>query len=319
VSKRQRQARSILILALGMLTASAATPEPAFALPPTTQVAADGVFLDQILVVQPPTALPHLRVADAPRVGETTTLTRDQVRQWLSGHAPEFVSTNWTAQPSIRITRRTRSLDEIELRELLCSTLQKETVKDKGELELRLTRNWTSLMVPEEPVSLRIVDVPATGPSANFIVRFELWSGEERLGNWQLTASARIWREVPVAVTPLRRGQLLSGADVNLERRDVLTLRGAPGIFSANEGLLELVENIPAGQPVLARSVRPRPVVQRGQMVDAIVDDGPLSISLKVEMLQEGLPGQLVRVRNPRTRRELMGKVLNEQTIVLSN
>jgi flagella basal body P-ring formation protein FlgA len=49
-----------------------------------------------------------------------------------------------------------------------------------------------------------------------------------------------------------------------------------------------------------------------------VLEDGALIISLKVETLQDGLPGQLVRVRNLRTRRELMGKVLDEKTILIA-
>ncbi len=70
--------------------------------------------------------------------------------------------------------------------------------------------------------------------------------------------------------------------------------------------------------PVLNRSVRVRPVIQRGQMVDGVFQDGSLSISLKVETLEDGLLGQTVRVRNPKTKRELYGKVQNEQTVLIA-
>jgi len=210
-----------------------------------------------------------------------------------------------------------RSLAESELKTLLRDALQEGHAKDRGELEIRLLRPWTPVNVPDEPLEVRIADLPATGPSANFIMRFDLMAGGERVGTWQTAASARIWREVPVAQSPLRRGQLLPEADIILERRDVLALRDAPGRFDLTDPSLELIENVPAGQPLLARAVRPRPVVQRGQMVDGVIQDGALSINLKVEVLAEGLPGQLVRVRNPRTRREMVGKVLNEQTILL--
>jgi flagella basal body P-ring formation protein FlgA len=245
-------------------------------------------------------------------------LSRAQVHQWLEMHAPEYATTNWTGIDRIRVSRRTRSLDEIEVRDMLRNALQQEHVKQKGELEIRLTRTWNSVAVPDEALALRIVDVPATGPSANFIVRFELWNGEERIGNWQVSAAAKIWRELPVAQAPLKRGQLLADAVVGFERRDVLALRDAPGVFDVRDASLELVENIGAGQPILARSIRQRPVVRRGELVDAVLEDGALVISLKVETLQDGLPGQLVRVRNLRTRRELMGKVLDEKTILIA-
>ena len=69
---------------------------------------------------------------------------------------------------------------------------------------------------------------------------------------------------------------------------------------------------------LLARQVRVRPVLQRGRVVDGVYKDGMLSISLKVETLEDGSPGQIVRVRNPKTRRELYGKVENEETVLIS-
>ena len=129
---------------------------------------------------------------------------------------------------------------------------------------------------------------------------------------------ASIWRDIPVAHSPLTRGQLLKDADVSLERRDVLMQRDAYLNFSHADENLELAENVPAGLPVFNRSVRVRPIVQRGQLVEGVFQDGSLGISLKVELLEDGLPGQTIRVRNPKTKRELHGKVQNEQTVVIA-
>lgn len=294
-----------------------AAPSRTLLMSAVAEVSGEGVFLDQVLTVAPSAPIPHLRLTNAPASGESLLITRAQLSQWLQNNAPDLALTNWAGVDRVRISRKMRGLDELELRELLRETLQQEHVKDKGELELRLTRTWTSIQIPDESVALKIIDLPSSGPGANFILRFELWTGEERLGNWQVSLAAKVWREIPVAQTPLKRGQLLPTAQVTLERRDVLALRDAPGTFDLNDASLELVENIAAGQPLLARSVRLRPVVFRGQPVDAVVADGGLTITLKVEPLQDGLPGQVIRIRNPRTRRELMGKVLNEQTILI--
>jgi flagella basal body P-ring formation protein FlgA len=52
-------------------------------------------------------------------------------------------------------------------------------------------------------------------------------------------------------------------------------------------------------------------------LADAVIRDGAMIISLKVEVLEEAVPGQIVRVRNPQSHRELRGKVLDEQTIAI--
>jgi len=58
--------------------------------------------------------------------------------------------------------------------------------------------------------------------------------------------------------------------------------------------------------------------MHRGDLVVAKIEEGPLIISLKVEVLEEGAYGQAIRVRNPLTRKELRGKVQNEHTILLA-
>jgi len=59
-------------------------------------------------------------------------------------------------------------------------------------------------------------------------------------------------------------------------------------------------------------------VIMRGQLVEAVFQEGTLAISLMVETLEDGALGQVVRVRNPKTRRELSGKVENDKTVRIS-
>jgi flagella basal body P-ring formation protein FlgA len=53
-------------------------------------------------------------------------------------------------------------------------------------------------------------------------------------------------------------------------------------------------------------------VVSRGKLIDAVVRSGLLEITAKVEALEDGIPGQLIRVRNAQTRKELRGRVEDE-------
>jgi flagella basal body P-ring formation protein FlgA len=76
-----------------------------------------------------------------------------------------------------------------------------------------------------------------------------------------------------------------------------------------------LSENIPVGRPILNRMVRIHPLVLRGQLVEGVFQDGSLGISLMVETLEDGILGQVVRVRNPLTKRELYGKVESEKSV----
>ena len=289
-----------------------------FTLQPAVQVDSEGIFLNQVITAPGGPPLPSLRLAPAPSFGQSVTLTRAQIHDAISNQAPQFAATNWAGPERIRVTRRARVFAEADLLELLTATLQREHIKDKGQLELRLSRPWITVSLPDEPLTLHVLDLPANGVTPLCIVRFELRTAHETAGTWQASLQAKVWREVSVATATLKRGTLLATAALTRERRDVLTLREPLAETDLDDATVEVAEHVPAGTILYARSLKIRPVVRRGQSAEASFLDGALVISMKVEVLEDGVPGQTVRVRNPQSRRELRGKVLNEHTILVT-
>jgi len=233
----------------------------------------------------------------------------------LSAGEPSISSPAATPAPA---PPRERALDQNELLTMLTAALQKDYVGEKGELDLSLTRDWKTQQVPDAPLAVRILELPNSGVTMSFIVRFELLADGRSLGEWQVPLRARIWRDIWVARSALQEGTPVTDADIVRERRDVLTQHCALAEFNEGDPTLEIADSLQAGSPLLARSVRPRPVIHRGQLADALVQDGALSVSLKVEVLEDGAPGQIIRARNPQSRRTLAGKVVDDKTILVS-
>ena len=302
-------------LALGV-TAFASQAQ-SFELRRTIQVDGAGVFFRDLFTGGETNSAAAIQLAPAPAMGQALNWDAAQVHKLLADKAGMERSTNWSGADRVTITRRTRLLAESELKDLLQAALQRDHVKDRGELELRFGRAWNGMQVSDEPVSVRIFDVPATGLSQNFVCRFEVQLSDRRVAEMQMLIQAKVWRDVLVSSGPVRRGEALRNADVKAERRDILAIRDFVPAKALEEGDLELTENLNAGVPLTGRSVRTRPVILRGAMVEAWVRDGGMQISLKVEALEDGVVGQTLRVRNPKTKRELLGKVHNEQTVIL--
>jgi flagella basal body P-ring formation protein FlgA len=212
-----------------------------------------------------------------------------------------------------------RVFNQSDLLALLTATLQRDYVKDRGELELTFQQPWPALSFSNEPITLKVMEAPASGVAPSFIVRFQLCTAGETLGTWQAAVQAHVWRTVWVAHSNLRRGLPVHGADIVSERFDVLNVREALADFSvADEADLELAESVGSGVPLLARMIKLQAVIHRGQVANALIQDGMLSITAKVEALEDGAPGQVIHVRNPISRHDLSGRVLDNQTILVS-
>jgi flagella basal body P-ring formation protein FlgA len=211
-----------------------------------------------------------------------------------------------------------RTFSQADLVTMLTSALQQDYVKDKGELELRITQPWATRKISDEPVTIKILEMPTMGVTSSFIVRFELQAADKSIGSWQVPVQAHVWRETWVAHSMLKRGDFIADADLARERRDMLTIHEPLAEFSPGDSTLEIAEPVGIGAPLLARSVKMIPVVHRGQMVTALIENGSFSVQMKVEALEDGSPGQIVRARNQQSLRDIRGKVLNEQTILVS-
>jgi flagella basal body P-ring formation protein FlgA len=276
-----------------------------------------GIFLGDVVTNKSDQPLPRIQLAPPPPVGRPMFFSRFQINAMFAKAAPELACTNWGGADRIKVSRATRVVNEVTLKELLTEAIQKEWVKDRGELELRFTRPWNALVVPDDPLSIKIIEMPTSGVSPNFICRFELRAAEDLVGTFQQPLNASVWKEIYVARSNLGRGELLRDADIGLERRDILTNRDYLTSLPMEDPYVELRQNVPGGQLITARVLRLRTIIKRGRAVDAIAQDDALTISVRAEALEDGVPGQLVRLRNIRSRKEFKGKVKDEQTVVV--
>jgi flagella basal body P-ring formation protein FlgA len=221
--------------------------------------------------------------------------------------------------PAAVVAATNTLLDEAAVTKLLTAALQEQFTGAGGELALHFTRPWISQTAPAGQLTLKILEMPNSGVTSAFIVRFEIFTADgARAGNWQMPVQAHLWRDVPVAHSMLKPGQAVADADIGPERRDVLALREPLAEFADGDTTLEIAGSVPAGTPLFARSVKLRPVVRRGEMTNARLEEGPLSVTMKAQALEDGTPGQTIRLRNLQSARDFNGKVLDAKTVLVS-
>jgi flagella basal body P-ring formation protein FlgA len=306
----------LLLLAFSCSGFAAENIGPLEVLPQATS-GTRGILLTDVVTNKGDRIIPSILLAPAPQIGRPVMLNRFQINELLQKKAPDLVCSNWTGSDRVRIVRATRVVDESIVKDLLTRALQEEQVRNRGELELTFNRPWNNIVAPDEVLSVKIREIPSSGISANFICRFELVAGTETVGIYQQPLLANIWKEVYVARSGVARGQLLKDSDIGLERRDLLALRDFLVQVPLEDPYIEFRENVQAGTPLTARVLRLRAIIKRGRILDAMFQEDSMTISVKAEALEDGVPGQPIRLRNVRSRREFKGKVQDESTALV--
>ncbi len=310
-----------LLLGVASLAAQApgptlAAPEPLVAVFATgAMVRSEGVFSTDLIQGVP--ALPRVRVAPAPQLGAWSQLSRTSVVEALRIARVDLSLVRWTGPESARVSRAMRDLGEAEVRDRITQELQRRFARNGGEIEVRLSRPWRPVSIPDESLDIRLLDLPTAGLQSLISLKVEGMVGGDAVGSWFQPIQVRHWCEVPVAAAALRRGQPLAEVETVLERRDVLVSRGILKTLPTAVQDYELAEGLAPGQAFSDRSLRLKTVVFRGRRVDARIQAGTLEITTKVEALEDGYPGQSIRVRNPLSKREFRGIVQGEDSVLI--
>src|SRR5687768_12572976 len=127
---------------------------------PEAKVTSEGVFLSDVLQPRDSDILPRIKLTNAPAFGSFTVMTRADVLKIAAAKDANLQELAISGVEKIRIVRTVKILAEEELKDLLTEAIQSNSVKERGELEVRFVRSWTPLRVPDEPLTIKLMELP---------------------------------------------------------------------------------------------------------------------------------------------------------------
>ena len=299
-----------VLLALGQA-------EAAFTLNTTCEVSGDGVYLSDLVDSKAGEAVPAILVDVSPSWGTVRKYSANELIKLINEKAQgvEVIASEPDQQTTLR--RKSRSMDSSQILELLKSELLKSPLFDEGELEMELIRPWKPMLVPDGALEMRML-TKINYRTSQTSLRFQLMDGGVPFGVFSAAVKISLWKDAWVATRQITRGTLLPEAKLKKQRHNMIKVRQDLWGGNPSDGRFWFQENISPGRLIYDKAVVMKPVVRRGNLAKAIITTGPLLVSTNVKVLEDGAPGEVVRVQNVRTRKEIIGEVIDEKTIKIT-
>lgn len=134
---------------------------------------------------------------------------------------------------------------------------------------------------------------------------------------WQIFVPVQIKAFGPAVVSKraLPRGTIIQLTDLAVKTKELS--RAMHGYYSSVKLLegMELRHSLASGSIIGPKSLRPRKLVKRGDIITILAESNGLSIRVKGTALMDGFRGQSIRVKNTRSRRVLQGEVIAARTV----
>ena len=203
-------------------------------------------------------------------------------------------------------------------RELL-DALQRELIARysvEGDLKLSLAQEWKPLELRNGRDWKLIIDqAPLGGLSSRPQVRFHIEAGGNQVGSWQESLRASLWRPVWVSTRRLDRGATPDSSSCALKNIDTLAENLSFVPADTDLSIYEMAQGVGQDRPLTSRDLSLRPLVRKNQLVDVIVSEGSLNITMKGLALGTAGAGEMVSIRNPDSRKDFQAKVVGVNTV----
>ena len=125
-----------------------------------------------------------------------------------------------------------------------------------------------------------------------------------------IPAQVSIYRELPVTIRDMSRGEQISPADIHWETINISELRQT--YHTDAEALIgqEVKRNIGQGLPFLTSSLDAPTLIKRGDVVELQSQAGSIMVSTSGTAMSDGRLGQKIRIKNNQSDRIISGTVV---------
>jgi flagella basal body P-ring formation protein FlgA len=115
----------------------------------------------------------------------------------------------------------------------------------------------------------------------------------------------------------LRKGEVIKERDLYLERKNISQL-SAHILTDVSKAVgLMVKHNVKAGTCLKGWMVEKSPIVDRGDMVTIVAESGDLKVTVPGRILERGYLGELIRVQNAMSKKEIYAKVVDNSTVLV--
>lgn len=189
---------------------------------------------------------------------------------------------------------------------------------DRLELELK-----SELKAVEVPVGAqwRVLAVDRFAPDyrGRWSTSVELEVDGEIQQRWRLELQAALYRPVYMTTQRLNKGEVPAKPAVQVAICNIYEERSRPVPAHVPLRGYEMARTLGNGQFLSWDDVSRQPDIRKGELVDVVLKQGSLLITMQAMALQDGMIKESVRLRNTRSRVEFAGVIAAPGTVYVEN
>lgn len=240
--------------------------------------------------------LRSMSLGAAPRSG-TVIVTRGQIERWIKTHAgSNQPNLRWYGAGQVEIGSAQQKVSGSHIADTAKKALQEWLTGRAERSEISELADTRDAMVA--PGKLRVIARAPTDdmPHRRMLVWVDIWVDDAFVRVVPVSFAVQAYQTAYVARQDVRVGRIVQDHEFDSRQIDIAE-SAAPVAVLKDAATWRMKHSVSRGGVLLKNQVEEAPAVARGESATLRSQVGVLTLESKVEVLQDGYPGQMVKVR----------------------
>ncbi|OEU70878.1 MAG: flagella basal body P-ring formation protein FlgA [Desulfovibrio sp. S3730MH75] len=259
--------------------------------------------------------LSEVELWNAPALGrKPTRVNRKKLKVILKHYLGDMIS-HCVLPATLTVQSGGKVMSEEQLKRVVVKVLTPHGEAMGGDYKFRDFKLPNYLFYADSMDSLKI-KIPRTLAPGNNSFRMEIVSVDGRvLRTISGGVFVDLWKPIPCPVRPLNRKEVITPDLITWKNQNMAHMGNRA--WDGKGGPWRIKIPVGTGQPIMKSSIEPAPVISRGDKVSLVFKGKHIRLSVPVESLEDAGIGQSITVRNLQSKRKVVGKVVNAQTVLV--
>ncbi|HHY47241.1 MAG TPA: flagellar basal body P-ring formation protein FlgA [Firmicutes bacterium] len=247
--------------------------------------------------------------------GRTRTITLNSIKVRLRKAHVDPVKVELRAPERITVLTRSTVVTGRGIADEAKKFAEQNVSWPGAEVKVEVTRLPEDILLPVGDVSLSVNTMPTTRLPGNTTLMVTVLFDGKPYKNVPVPLDVKVVGQVVVAARTIRRYEVITEDAVRVEKRDISQFYDK-AVSSVDEVIGKwAARTIQPGYPIERDCLEEAPVVTRGMRVTIVAEKGGVRVTGIGEALEDGHEGQVIRVRNLDTNRQVQGIVRDAATV----
>jgi flagella basal body P-ring formation protein FlgA len=314
---RSRRMGLICLILLGLLL-KAELAHGALTFKSEAQVAGEYINLSHLADLPPDLAQKcgSALVWTAPPPGQIYTLTQEFLKYRLGQLGLLDFFPEATLPAAIQVRQTGVLLKGEEVAAAFRHYVQQHNPYPPNNLQIEVFPLKEPVILPDPQVTLKPLPSRNDKLLGEVTLEIVVLHQSQPLKRLKVNGVVRLKRSVVCATRPLRAQDTIGPGDIQFLPREVTGLSVEDFFTSTEQVLGRIISRSIGPQEILtSRHLSNQPIIKRGDKVTVVLDQDGLEISTKGVAKEQGYLGKIIRLENPKSKKEFQGLVLNAKTV----